>query len=70
MPEHIDYDDDPAGTAADAWLKTELGVVTCNNAIHGSKARNMLRRAFRCGYLIGDKAAEKAGQVGRQDDGR
>jgi len=65
MPEHIDYDDDPAGTAADAWLETDLGVVTCDKArLISTESRDMLRRAFRCGYLIGDKAAEEE----RQDD--
>jgi len=53
MTELIQYDDDPAATAADAWLRTPVGRKTTEKA--ALQPREMLAKAFRTGMLIGQK---------------
>jgi len=55
MPEFITYDDDPADTAAQAWAKTSFG-----HRLVGRHTPEDVIRAFRTGYLSGQKAAEAA----------
>jgi len=70
MTERIDYDDDPAGTAAVKWLKTPAGRVAAPDGLPGFRGR-AIYKAFRCGYIIGNKstreAAKKATKEGEQD---
>ena len=59
MAELLDYDDDPADTAAALWLATRLGQRTQELAV--TCPESALRRAFRCGFLkangrVGDAA--------------
>lgn len=55
----IDYDDDPADTAARQWLwRTILGRRTVERA--AVDPRGCLKRSFRAGYLIGQRAAAQA----------
>ena len=55
MAELLDYDDDPADTAATLWLATRLGQRTQELAV--TCPESALRRAFRCGFLAGKNAA-------------
>ena len=61
MGETIQYDDDPALTAAENWLRTALGETTVQRAKESPS--EMLLRAFRTGYIIGQKAAEAVAAV-------
>lgn len=47
-------DDTPAHTAAIKWLRTKLGKLALEHVAEMPGAQ--LRRAFRAGYLIGQKA--------------
>ncbi len=58
MPEYIDHDDDPAATAARAWLhRTKHGRTTRRIATNASEetVERMLLRAVRAGWLLRDK---------------
>jgi len=57
MPELLDYDEDPADTAAVRWLKTPVGMRTVELAM--SSPETMLRRAFRTGFIRGEKVEIK-----------
>ena len=60
----------PAHDAAEAWLKTQVGKITVsalmrsddNQAMAGMLIQRLLARTFVSGYLIGEKAAEAAGE--------
>ncbi len=57
MTEHIDYDDDPAETAAKQWvIRTKLGRATRRQAF--AEPEKMLIRAFRAGRIQRDRADE------------
>lgn len=58
MSETIYYDDDPATTEAEAWLKTTLGKRTIETASAGGHINRMLIRAFRTGFVMGQKRRE------------
>ena len=55
MAELLDYDDDPADTAAALWLATRLGQRTQELAV--TCPESALRRAFRCGFLKANDGA-------------
>jgi len=57
MAELLDYDDDPADTAAALWLATRLGQRTQELAV--TCLESALRRAFRCGFLKANDGAVK-----------
>jgi hypothetical protein len=55
--ERIHYDDDPAATAAEVWLRTGLGMATMNIRLP-SNPRTAVTRAFRAGWIQGQAAAK------------
>ncbi len=73
--ERIHYDDDPADTAAQRWLRTPVGTAVVGRAALGARSCEQgLRRAFRAGFLIGvkaerDKAAERCGEAAKAAGG-
>jgi len=58
-------DDDPADTAARAWMRSLLA----QNTVISSTIEGAMIRAFRCGYLIAKKQAAEAVEKGSSIDG-
>ena len=66
MTEYIDYDSDPAATAARAWLyRTKHGRTTLRKATNArcETVERMLLRAIRTGWLLRDKLERDTDEV-------